>query len=189
MTQKSATALAATPATGREPRPFLYLDPQPLGANPPQFDERGRDCLQVAAACDIPALVRGLVNFTIAQQNGRALETGKRVPIAISVLNRRRRSARAWIMAILSGMADEPTLHSLVKTWAPHLTGAGSDAAAMLEPIGRCVEYVRGAITASIFEQPAENLLPHARALHVLETVLGVHLAALQQQARGTIAI
>ena len=190
MTQKPASSIvAAPPATVPEPRPFLFLDPRPVGVNPPEIDARGLDGLAVAAACDVPLLVRGLVNFTIAQQNGTALETGRRTPIVMSVLNRRRRSARAWIMAILSGMVDRPTLHALVKTWVPHLTATGSDAKAALAPGRTCIEYLRGAITASIFEQPADSLLPHARALHVLDTVLGVHLAALQEAARGVVAI
>lgn len=190
MLQKSALPhVAAPPATVPEPRPFLYLDPLPAGANPPVIDQRGLDCLELAAALDVPALVRGLVNFTIAQQNGRALETGRRTPIVISVLNRRRRSARAWVMAILSGLVDQATLHALVRTWAPHLTASGTDASAMLEPARACVEYLRGAITATIFDEPADNLLLHARALHVLDTVLSVHLAALREAARGDVRV
>jgi hypothetical protein len=30
-----------------------------------------------------------------------------------------------------------------------------------------------------LFDAPTENLLGHARALHVLELVLGMHLAAI----------
>lgn len=186
---KSAPIVAAPQATVPEPRPFLFLDPLPVGVKPPDIDARGLDCLEVACGCDVPLLVRGLVNFTIAQQNGTALETGRRAPIVMSVLNRRRRSARAWVMAILSGMVDRATLHALVKTWVPHLTATGSDARAALAPGRSCIEYLRGAITASIFEQPADSLLPHARALHVLDTVLAVHLAALREAARGEVAV
>ncbi|GAB4149153.1 MAG: hypothetical protein Fur0037_17500 [Planctomycetota bacterium] len=190
MTQKSALTIGAASSThGPEPRPFLYLDPAPAGAHPPSIDPRGLDALGVAAASDVPALVRGLVNFTIARQNGTALESGRRTPIAMSVLNRRRRSARAWIMAVLSGMADRAALHALVRTWMPHLTASGGDAKAMLDPARECVEYLRGAITASIFDEPAENLLPHARALCALETVLSHHLLALVEAARGQVAV
>ena len=38
--------------------------------------------------------------------------------------------------------------------------------------------------TAVLFDQPEDNLLGHARALHVLETVLSVHLSAAEEALR-----
>jgi len=38
---------------------------------------------------------------------------------------------------------------------------------------------VRGALTACVFDEAADNLLPHAKAEHVIEATLQAHLAAL----------
>lgn len=48
------------------------------------------------------------------------------------------------------------------------------------------VEFVRGAVTACIFDQPAANLLSHAKALHALESTLSAHLAAVWHAGRKT---
>jgi hypothetical protein len=116
-------------------------------------------------------------------QNGRALERGNPQPIPLSVLNRRRRAARTWFVAIAAGKADAATAHTFATQWLPLLTGTGPDLAAAVTPGRGLVEFVRGACTACLFADPAENLLPHAKALYVLETTLATHLAALLQHA------
>ena len=51
--------------------------------------------------------------------------------------------------------------------------------------IGRsCIEFVRGLVTGLIFSEPADNLVPQARALQALETTLSAHLAGLRLAAR-----
>jgi hypothetical protein len=175
-------------AAAVEPRPFLFLDPVRTTARRPVLDEVGRENLESCTIDAVPAIVRSLVDFTIAQQNRRALEHGNVQPIQLSVLNRRRRSARAWILAVLAGAVDAGTLHALTTQWIPTLTGTGPDLRRAAQPGRACLEFLRGAIAAQIFDRPAENLLPHARALHVLETVLGLHLAAVQDAARASTA-
>ncbi|MEI6130522.1 MAG: hypothetical protein WCR59_10695, partial [Planctomycetota bacterium] len=63
--------------------------------------------------------------------------------------------------------------------WLPTLAGNVDDPAELRRQAASCIEFVRGAITGLIFDAPADNLLGHARALHVLEIVLGLHLAAV----------
>ena len=36
-------------------------------------------------------------------------------------------------------------------------------------------------MTANVMRRVAENLVPEAKALHALETILGIHLGALEQ--------
>ncbi len=127
-----------------------------------------------------PVLVRSLVNYTIELRNQQNRRAGFNQPIVLSVLNRRRRSARAWIQAILAGKVDRATLHAFTRTWMPQLAGTGPDIFRAAGASRRCVEFLRGAITALIFDRPANNLIPHARALRALETVLGVHLQAFR---------
>jgi hypothetical protein len=171
----------------REPRPFLYLDPRPVGVTVPELDAEGLARLEDSVIDDVPMLVRSLVNFTIALQNRRELESGHRQPIALSVLNRRRRSARAWILAILSGKLDQATMHAVTTVWIPQLASSGPDLRRALRPGIAIFEFLRGAMTALLFDAPAENLLPHARALNVLETVLSTQLAAVHQIARRAV--
>jgi hypothetical protein len=45
------------------------------------------------------------------------------------------------------------------------------------------VEFVRGAMSALVMGEFAANLVPHAKALTVLETVLSLHLRALRDAA------
>jgi len=60
------------------------------------------------------------------------------------------------------------------------LCGTGPDLELAAEPAAALIELVRGAVTACIFDEVAESLLPHARALDVLERSLAAHLAAVQ---------
>lgn len=185
MTKSAVHDAYDAPAAVREPRPFLQLAPARLPL--PADISFGDDCryLEAAAGFSVPVLVRSLVDYTIALQNRRAIERGNPQPIQLSVLNRRRRAARSWILAILAGKVDAGTRHAVSSQWIPTLLGTGPDLTKAAVPGRTLVEFVRGGITACIFDEPAENLLPHARALHVLETVLSVHLAAIQQAARA----
>ena len=153
------------------------------GAEPPVIDQGGRAVLAARVGEHVPALVRALINHTIALQNRRALEAGFPRPISMSVLNRRRRVARSWIQAVVGGLADVPTLHAAASQWLPTLAGNTPDTERLLKTAQSCVEFLRGSITALLFEHPTENLLANARALHVLELVLASHLAATQEVA------
>lgn len=184
MTKSIAEDVDVSASAVRVPRPFLYLEPArlPLRADHGEsIDAAGQHNLEVAAAAAVPVLVRSLVDYTIALQNRRALERGNPQPIHLSVLNRRRRAARAWILSILSGKVDAATRHAVATQWVPMLTGTGPDRQKAMRPGRVLIEFLRGSITACIFDEIAANLLPHARALHVLESTLSVHLAALQQ--------
>lgn len=172
------------PAAVREPRPFLFLSPVAAAPKLPQLDPVGLRLLAEQVEPHVPFLVRSLVDHTIALQNRRSFERGQPQALQMSVLNRRRRSARAWLLAIGGGQIDAATTHALVSQWVPTLAGSGGEPAASVAVGRSCLEFVRGAITALLFDAPAANLLPAARALHVLETVLGVHLAAMQAAGR-----
>lgn len=188
MTKSTANEAYDAPAAVREPRPFLLLSPARLPVRTDAQFAAGARWLDAAAGDAIPAIVRSLVDYTIALQNKRALERGNPQPIALSVLNRRRRAARSWLLAILAGKVDSDTLHAVGTQWLPTLTGTGPEIGKAKKPARQLIEFVRGAITACIFDEPAANLLPHAHAAHVLETTLGAHLAALLHAA-DTIAV
>ena len=182
MTKSVVTELDRASAV-REPRAFLYLEPAQDLLPIAEIDAVGCEILDAQVTPSVPALVASLVNYTIERQYRRELERGHPQPIQLSVLNRRRRSARAWITAILGGNVGQQTLHALATQWIPMLAGSGPNLKYMARPGRELLEFVRGAITACIFFEPAENLLPHARALHALESTLAVHLAAIQYVA------
>lgn len=182
---KSAVWQQDAVSAQREVRPFLLLEPARLPLKAPAFDAAGLELLDAVVAPAIPHLVRSVVDYTIALQNRRALEQGNPQPIQLSVLNRRRRAARAWLLAIAAGQCDGATRHAAATQWLPLLTGTGPEFAKTAAPARRLIEFVRGACTACIFDAPAENLLPHAKALHVLESTLAAHLAAVLQTARS----
>jgi hypothetical protein len=181
---KSAVSELERASAVREPRPFLYLEPALALSTCEAIDPVGLEILDAKVTPSVPALVASLVDYTISRQYRLELERGIPQPIQLSVLNRRRRSARAWIIAILGGNVDQPTLYTLATQWMPMLAGSGPDLAQVARPGRELTEFVRGALTACIFDEPAENLLPHARALHVLESTLAVHLAAVLEIAR-----
>ncbi len=184
MTKSAALAYDGTAAPQREVRPFLYLEPARRPLKDERTDAAGVAWLEQAAAPSIPLLVRSLVDFTIARQNRRALERGPVQPIQLSVLNRRRRAARSWINAVVAGRTDAATRHAAATQWLPLLAATGPDRRLAARYGRAIVEFVRGAITACVFDEPSECLLPQARALHVLETTLAAHLAALHAAAR-----
>jgi hypothetical protein len=171
-------------AAVREPRPFLFLAPARLPLREAVVDPRGQQLLDQIITDAIPQLVRSLVDYTIERQNKRAIERGNPQPIQLAVLNRRRRAARTWLLAIAGGKVDGATRHAVATQWLPVLCGTGPDYSGIARPGRVLIEYLRGAITACIFDQPAELLLPEARALGVLEATLAAHLAGLQQLAR-----
>ncbi|MGE3174705.1 MAG: hypothetical protein AB7O97_18885 [Planctomycetota bacterium] len=181
MTKSAHPSVSAGPALTREPRAFSYLKPRLVTTEPPAIDIGGKAVLGAKANDYVPALARALVDHTIAMHNKRALDSGNRQPIQLSVLNRRRRAARAWIQAVLSGGVDLPTQHAVATQWLPTLAGHGREPELVLRTMRSCIEFLRGAIVGVLFDEPADNLLGHARALHVLETVLAVHLAAAQE--------
>lgn len=183
MTKPSSPEVAPA-ATSREPRPFSHLRPRLFTVDPPSIDVGGRAVLEARTAEFVPALVRALVDHTIALQNRRALVSGRSQAIALSVLNRRRRAARAWLQAVIAGAVDRATLHAVASQWLPTLAGNLPTPAGALATGRSCIEFVRGALTGLIFDTPAENLLGHARAQHVLETVLATHLAAFEESLR-----
>jgi hypothetical protein len=167
---------------GREPRPFLYLKAASLPLASESGDPQGVTQLTQRLQPQISQIVRGLVDYTIARHNARSRSAQ---PIQMSVLNRRRRAARSWLLAISEGRFDAVTRHAVATQWLPLLCGTGPDLEWSVGPASALIEYVRGAVTACIFDEPQPNLLPHARALHVLETALSAHLAAVQEMAKG----
>lgn len=185
MTKSVESIADGAQAITREPRPFLFLEPARVPVRPVVLDSIGLDWLDAEISDAVPSIARSLVNYSIAVQNGTALERGNRQPIQLSVLNRRRRAARAWVNAVVAGRTDAATQHAVATQWLPVLCGTGPVVKPGVRVGRKFVEFLRGSITAYLFSDPAENLLPHARALHVLETVLGVHLAAIAQNARA----
>lgn len=177
MTKSTSTTATATATTVREVRPFLFLDPAP--ATTIVIEPAVRARLDRIANEQIPQLVRSLVDYTIALQNRRALERGNPQPIQLSVLNRRRRAARSWLVAILAGATDTATLQAVTGQWLPTLCAAGLVPTGVQRAGRRLVEFVRGALTACVFDEAADNLLPHAKAEHVIEATLQAHLGAL----------
>jgi hypothetical protein len=105
-------------------------------------------------------------------------------PVVLSVLNRRRRAAREWINSVLAGASDAATLQALAGQWLPVLLGHERSPARKAAATAALFEFLRGAITALLFEEPAENLLPAVKGLHVLETVLARQLGG----CRGFVA-
>ncbi len=188
MTKSAAPVVPAGSALVREPRPFQFLTPARLPLRRDAVDPAGVAELDAAMGACLAMLTRSLVDFTIAQQNRRARERGNPQAPQLSVLNRRRRAARAWLVAIAAGRVDAGTLHALGAQWIPTLTGTGPDLRRAARPGRALIEFVRGAITACIFDEARECLLPEAKALHALEGVLAAHLAAIQQAARAAFA-
>jgi hypothetical protein len=174
----------AAPALRREPRAFSFLKARRITTSPPEIDIGGKAILAARVHECIPALARALVDQSIAAHNERGRERGLRQPIQLSVLNRRRRAARAWVQSVVSAAVDAPTLHAVATQWLPMLTGHGQDREVVVRTVRASIEFLRGAITGVLFDEPADNLLGHARALHVLETVLSAHLAAAEEALR-----
>ncbi len=99
---------------------------------------------------------------------------------SVSLRNRRLRAARLWVNSLQSGAVDAATLTSLVWHWVPILAGVAPGSRDAERCAAALVDYLRGAVTALIFEHTADNLVPAAKARHALETVLAIQLAALR---------
>jgi hypothetical protein len=183
------TANTPSAPTMQEARPFLHLAPRTAGPRPQPVDADGLALLERLVAPETAALVRSLVGYSLARSHRRGLESAENGALPISVLNRRRRAARAWIVAILGGRTDRATLHTLAHAWAPQLAGSGPELGACVASGRACVEFLRGAMTGLVFAEPADNLVPQARALHALETVLGMHLGAIVDAGRRAAAV
>jgi hypothetical protein len=178
---QTQTSSSVSGTTQRERRPFLWISPvNSHQALPADFAD-GLVELEAWVGADVQILVRSLVNYSVASQNRRSREAGRSVGTTLSILNRRRRAARAWSQAILAGQMDEPTLRSMSHTWLPQLAGTGPDIA-LAVPAGReFLEFLKGTMTALVMSQASASLVPQAKALQALETVLGVHLRAMRE--------
>ncbi len=164
------------PVSGRrELTPFTWLSGHDDPTTPLTAEAlRGITRLRRLAEGHVPVLVRGLVHLTSRPRNN-----SERLGAVVSVLNRRRRAATEWLRAILDGGIDPSTLHNVRLVWMPALTGA-TNHADLLADARTCIEYVRGAMTGLVMCRPEDNLVPDARSLHTLETVLSLHLGALE---------
>jgi hypothetical protein len=126
---------------------------------------------------DVARIARCLVHWSIVRTRKDSVLTRRSYP-PTSVVNRRLRAAIAWLRGILDGRSDAQALRDVARVWVPTLLGGSrADEAA----VRACVDYVRGALTAAIFARAADNLLPDARLLYALETILAAHA----QAARG----
>jgi len=165
----------------RERRPFLWLEAVDVPPELPPSAAAGLELLAELMMDEVGALVRSLVNHTVAAQNERRRREGRALGVSVSVLNRRRRAARSWIVAILRGQVDRATLHDVAHSWVPQLCGTGPNIRNANRPARRYFEFLRGLMTAHVMRRVADNLVPEAKALHALETILGIHLRALQE--------
>lgn len=179
-TTKGAPGTTQVVETPRRPQPFAFLDVE-RGLAVPAIDPKGRAFLMACSSEYVPALVRGLVTHTISEQNTRNRVRGAALPIQVSVLNRRRRAARQWIQSVLAADVSRPILHAAAYQWLPTMCGNSPIREVAVATCESCAEFVRGAVTALIFDRPGENLLGHARAMHVLEQVLATHVAAARR--------
>jgi hypothetical protein len=87
------------------------------------------------------------------------------------------------VLAFAVGRIDAAPRHAAATQWLPLLCGSGPNLATVGRPAQVLIEYVRGAMTACIFDEACDNLLPEARALAVLEGALAAHLAEVTRVA------
>ena len=165
----------------RERQPFLWLGAMDVPRRLPPSARDGLELLVELLIDEVGSLVRSLVNHTVAAQNEQRRREGRAEGVTLSVLNRRRRAARSWIVTILRGQVDRATLHAVAHSWLPQLCGTGPTIRNAKRPTRRYVEFLRGLMTAHIMHRVAENLVPEATALHALETILAIHLGALEE--------
>lgn len=176
-----AKAKTSSRAPLRERRPFLWLEAIDMPRRLPPSAQDGLELLAELLMDEVGSLVRSLVNHTVAAQNEQRRREGRREGVTLSVLNRRRRAAGSWIVTILRGQVDRTTLHTVAHSWLPQLCGTGPDIRNANQPARRYVEFLRGLMTAHVMRRVAENLVPEAKALHALETILAIHLGALEE--------
>ncbi len=175
---KDKTASARAPA--RERRPFLFVDAIDVPRRLPSSAQDGVRLLARLLMHEVGTLVRSLVNYTVACQNEERRREGRPQGVSLSILNRRRRAARSWVLTILKGHVDRSTLHTVVHSWLPQLCGTGPGIRDARAPARRYVEFLRGLMTSHVMGRVAANLVPEAKALHALETILGIHVRALE---------
>lgn len=181
MTTKAKEETSSTTMPPREHRPFLRLEAIDVPPGLPPSARAGLPLLAELLMDEVASLVRSLVNYTVTDQNEARRRRGRAEGVTLSVLNRRRRAARSWIVTILAGQVDRATLHSIAHSWLPQLCGTGPGLRDAKAPATRYVEFLRGLMTAHVMRRVAENLVPEAKALHALETILGIHLGALAE--------
>ncbi len=163
----------------RELTPFTWLTAHAEPTLPLTLEaRRGLIRLRRIVEEHVPVLVRGLVHLT-----SRPRSNSERLGAAASVINRKRRAATEWIRAVLAGAIDLATLHTVGEQWLPTLAGAGHDYAGRATQTRACIEYLRGAMTALVFTRAEDNLVPEARCLYAIESVLTRHLAATERAA------
>ena len=60
------------------------------------------------------------------------------------------------------------------------MAGTGPNPQHAVRQVRAYIEFLRGNMTALICDLPEENLVPQAKAICAMETVLGIHLGALR---------
>ncbi|MCA8942297.1 MAG: hypothetical protein KDB80_07015 [Planctomycetes bacterium] len=180
MTTKLAAPAVSDPNT-REARPFAWLS-SATALSPTAI--RGLPDLRYMTEDSFAALARSLADFSLRIQRPLDLVSAHRAPI-VSIRNRRRRAATLWVVAILAGRCDKSTLRSLANSWLPQLAGTGPDVVAAAGSGRKLIEFLRGLMTANLFDRSAANLVPQARALAALDGILAVHLDAVERARRG----
>ncbi len=152
--------------------------------NPDAPSARDLEALELFTGNWLPTAVKSVVNYSMELQHRGPLFSQQPRPIPLSILNRRRRAVRAWLVAVVQGRTDRATLHALTHTWVPQLAGTGHDLARSVPTGRRCIDFVRGVLSGQIFDHASPSLLPQARALHALDFTLGVHLQAIREMHR-----
>lgn len=155
----------------RERRPFAKLQPKAVGTLSSEA-VRGLPRLRLRVEPAVPVLVRGLV--ALATNPASLIDDGKGL---VSSMNKRRRAATEWVRSILDGSVDAATLRNVAEIWLPGLIGGSADAVRRRAYV--CVEYVRGAMTGLVMARPEDNLVPEARTLFAIDSILALHLGAV----------
>ena len=178
---------AGTPGYSGQPerRPFLRLEPR---AAEPMTDEilETLPALRRELYPELPGLARAVVDHSVRFQNAQSRRQPRTTPTAISLpmLNRRRRAARLWLQAILYGRVDPVTRHAVAHQWLPQLAGVTADGTTPPTVGRRFLEFVRGLLIASVADRPSANLVPIAKQMFAIESVLSVHLGAFAAVSR-----
>ncbi|MEZ5963873.1 MAG: hypothetical protein R3F56_08520 [Planctomycetota bacterium] len=133
---------------------------------------RGLPRLRLRVEPVVPSLVRGLV--AMAAHPGSLSDDTIDL---VTALNKRRRAATEWLRAILDGAVDAATLRNVAEVWLPALIGGSREA--VRARAATCIEYVRGSMTGLVMARPEDNLVPEARTLFAIDSILAQHLGAV----------